>query len=482
MDERIQDSQRNFSGDSQQKPLEEFEAIINSSYDGIFITDGQGKVLHINRAYERITGIKAEEIIGQTMTHLVARKFYDQSVTVLVIEQKKRLTINQTVRGNHPILVTGNPIFDKQGNLCRVVTNVRDITELVNLRDQLKEKEEQTLKYKAELSHLRALQVEEKELVFRSSAMARAVELATKIAEVDSTVLITGESGTGKELIAKLIHKRGKGIGKPFIKINCAAIPETLIESELFGYKGGAFTGARREGKPGLFELAHGGTLFLDEVGDLPLAVQVKLLRVLQEKEVVRVGSGKAIKVDVRIISATHRDIGKMVKDDQFREDLYYRLMVIPLQLTSLRDRKEDIPVLIPFFMDKFNAHFGFHKVMAPQTVDKLVKYAWPGNVRELENLIERLMVTAPGDELTEDLLPPGFSERISLPKSGTKLKEAVEQTEIYLLSEAFKKCGSWAEAAEMLGIDRATIFRKVTKYGLKTKKVAKLKQSQHCD
>ncbi|MBU2699219.1 PAS domain S-box-containing protein [Sporomusaceae bacterium BoRhaA] len=476
MNKKIRDNECNVSGTEQQGQLEEFEAIINSSYDGIFITDGQGKVLHINHAYERITGIKAEEIIGQTMTHLVARKFYDQSVTVLVIEQRKRITINQTVRGTHQILVTGNPIFDKQGNLYRVVTNVRDITELVNLRDQLREKEEQTLKYKAELSHLRALQVEEKELVFRSSAMARAVELATKIAEVDSTVLITGESGTGKELIAKLIHKRGKGLDKPFIKVNCAAIPETLIESELFGYEGGAFTGARREGKPGLFELAHGGTLFLDEVGDLPLAVQVKLLRVLQEKEVVRVGSGKAIKVDVRIISATHRDIGKMVKNDQFREDLYYRLMVIPLQLTSLRDRKEDIPVLIPFFLDKFNAHFGFHKVMAPQTVAKLVKYAWPGNVRELENLIERLMVTAPGDELTEDLLPTGISERISLPKSGTKLKEAVEQTEIYLLSEAFKKCGSWAEAAEMLGIDRATVFRKVTKYGLKTKKVAKLK------
>ncbi len=460
-----------FAENSPCEHIDELNAIIDSSYDGIFITDGQGIVLRINRAYERITGIKAAEVIGQDMNELVARKFYDQSATVLVIEQLKSITINQRVRGNHQILVTGNPIFDKHGKLCRVVTNVRDITELVNLQDQLKATKEQTRKYKAELSHLRAMQVDEKRLVFLSGAMTRAVELAHKIATVDSTVLITGESGTGKELIAKLIHKQGKGLDKPFIKINCAAIPENLIESELFGYEGGSFTGARREGKPGLFELAHTGTLFLDEVGDLPPQVQVKLLRVLQEREVVRIGSGQAIKVDVRIISATHRDIRKMVRADQFREDLFYRLMVIPLHLTALRDRKEDIPVLIPFFMNKFNRHFGFHKVINPQTVNKLVAYSWPGNVRELENVIERMMVTAPGDELTDDLLPEDIFVRRNLPKSGTKLKEAVEQTERYLLADAFKKYGSWKLAAEVLGVDRATIFRKVAKYGLKEDK-----------
>lgn len=465
-----QETNSDLAGADSLELIAELKAIISCSYDGIFITDGQGIVLRVNNAYERITGIKAEEIIGQDINELVLRKFYDQSVTVLVIQQRKTITINQQVRGHHQILVTGNPIFDQQGNLVRVVTNVRDITELVNLQDQLKETKEQTRKYQAELSHLRAIHVQDKQLIFRSLAMGRAVELATKVAEVDSTVLIMGESGTGKELIAKLIHKQGKGTDKPFIKINCAAIPDNLIESELFGYEGGAFTGARREGKPGLFELAHTGTLFLDEVGDLPPQVQVKLLRVLQEKEVVRVGGGKAIKVDVRIISATNRDIEKMVRDDQFREDLYYRLMVIPLHILPLRDRKEDIPVLIPFFIDKFNAHFAFHKVIAPQVIDQLVKYSWPGNVRELENLIERMMVTAPGDQLTEDLLPLFIFEKSCRPKKGTKLKEAVANTERYLLSETFKECGSWNQAAELLGVDRATIFRKVAKYGLKTK------------
>jgi PAS domain S-box-containing protein len=471
-----QESNNNFAGGNPLEINAELEAIISCSYDGIFITDGQGIVLRINQAYERITGIKAEEVIGQDMNELVLRNFYDQSVTVLVIKQRKSITINQQVRGSHQILVTGNPIFDKQGSLVRVVTNVRDITELVNLQDELTQTKEQTRKYKAELSHLRAMHVKDKQLIFCSAAMGKAVELARKVAEVDSTVLITGESGTGKELIAKLIHEKGKGTDKPFIKINCAAIPENLIESELFGYEGGAFTGALREGKPGLFELAHKGTLFLDEVGDLPPQVQVKLLRVLQEKEVVRVGGGKAIKVDVRIISATHRDIEKMVKDDQFREDLYYRLMVIPLHITALRDRKEDISVLIPFFIDKFNMHFGFHKIITPQTVDKLVKYSWPGNVRELENLIERMMVTAPGDELTEDLLPEIIFAKSYLPQKCMKLKDAVEQTEKYLLTKAFIKCGSWNQAAELLGVDRATIFRKVAKYGLKTKEVAKFK------
>jgi len=291
-----------------------------------------------------------------------------------------------------------------------------------------------------------------------------------KIADVDSTVLINGESGTGKELIAKLIHKHGKGTSKPFIKINCAAIPEQLLESELFGYEGGAFTGARKEGKPGLFELAHNGTLFLDEVGDLPFLLQVKLLRAIQEKEVRRVGSTRTITINVRIIAATHRNIGEMVKRGSFREDLYYRLMVVPIYLPPLRNRKEDIPLLTMHFIEKFNQHFGYNKKIMNQVIDKLVGYSWPGNVRELENVIERMMVTAPSEEITADLLPSNIWNKSFLPKRGTKLKEAVEQTEIYLLAESYKDYRSWQKVAEKLGIDRTTVFRKVIKYGLEKK------------
>lgn len=447
--------------------ISELEATINSSYDGIFITDEVGTVLRLNKAYERITGIKAEEVVGKTMKKLVEEKYYDESVTLLVMENKKSVTINQTVRGNHRILVTGNPIFDEHGDLFRVVTNVRDVTELTNLQEQLHKTKEQTLKYQTELSHLRQMHMQDKSLVYRSQAMARIVEMARKIADVDSTVLINGESGTGKELVAKLIHQHGKGLGKPFIKINCAAIPAQLLESELFGYEGGAFTGAKKEGKPGLFELAHTGTLFLDEVGDLPALLQVKLLRALQEKEIIRVGGTQPKKVNVRIIAATHQDIAQMTKAGTFREDLYYRLMVVPVFLPPLRDRKEDIPLLIMHFLEKFNSKFGYSKKIAPPVIERLMHYSWPGNVRELENIIERMMVIAPGEDLGIDLLPENIYNKVFLPRRGAKLKAAVEQTEKYLLAESYKENHNWQKVAELLGINRATVFRKAAKYGL---------------
>lgn len=447
--------------------IQELEATINSSYDGMFITDGQGLVLRLNSAYERITGIKASEVVGKTMQQLVEEKYYDQSVTVLVMAKGERITINQTVKGNRKLLVTGNPIFDEEGKLFRVVTNVRDVTELSNLQEQLTQTKEQTLKYETELSHLRSLQLEEHEIIFRSRKMAQAIATATKVADVDSTVLITGDSGTGKELIAKLIHKRGKGIDKPFIKINCAALPEQLLESELFGYEGGAFTGAKKEGKPGLFELAHNGTLFLDEVGDMPAVLQVKLLRAIQEKEIMRVGGTKPIKVNVRIIAATHRNLPEMVETGSFRRDLYYRLMVVPIYLAPLRDRKEDIPLLIVHFMEKFNAQFGFEKTMRPELVGKLVDYSWPGNVRELENVIERMLVTSGGQELTVEHLPENLVNKTFLPRKGTKLKVAVEQAETFLLTEAYQEHQSWQKVAEVLDIDRATVYRKAKMYGL---------------
>jgi PAS domain S-box-containing protein len=447
--------------------IKELEAIIDSSYDGIWITDGQGNVLRVNRAYERITGIKFSEVKGRNMQELVDKGYFDQSVTLLVMKEKKSITINQLANKDRRILVTGNPVFNERGELSRVVTNVRDVTELVNLQDQLARTKEQTLKYKTELSHLRSQHIKDDEIVYRSPPMARAFELALKIAEVDSTVLITGESGTGKDVIAKFIHRHGKGIAAPFIKINCAAIPDQLLESELFGYEGGAFSGARREGKPGLFELANKGTLFLDEVGDMPLLVQPKLLRAIQEKEVIRVGGTEARKVKVRIIAATNRDMAAMVKSGHFRQDLYYRLMVVPVHLPPLRERKEEVPLLIKHFIDRINKQYKYSKRLSPEVVQRLVDYSWPGNVRELENVLERMMVTASDDELTLELLPEDIGRKTFLPKSGTKLKTAVEQTEAYMLAEAYREHPSWPKVAEILGVDRATVFRKAAKYRL---------------
>jgi len=445
----------------------ELEAIIHSSYDGIWITDGEGLALDINEAYERITGIPAKEVIGRKMQDLVDEGYFDQSVTLLVMKKLKSVTINQTIRGKKQILVTGNPIFDENGKLFRVVTNVRDVTELSNLYEQLSREKEQTLKYKAELNHLRSMQIIDSELIFRSGLMMQIVELTIKMADVDSTILITGESGTGKELIAKLIHRQSKGDTSPFISINCGAIPEQLLESELFGYEGGAFTGAKKEGKPGLFEMAHTGTLFLDEVAELPLSLQVKILRAIQDKVITRLGATKSMPVNVRIIAATNRNLTKMLKEGDFREDLYYRLMVVPVNVPPLRDRKEDVPLLVRHFLDEFNLHFGYQKTISPQVLDKLVDYSWPGNVRELRNVIERMIVMSQGNEVTLDDLPGFINIAQRVYRHGAKLKEAVIETETYLISETYKHCGSWQEAAKILGIDRATIFRKATKYNL---------------
>ncbi len=440
----------------------ELEAVIHSSYDGIWITDHKGLVLDINEAYERITGISAKEVVGRTMQELVDDGYFDQSVTLLVMKQLKSITINQTVRGKKRILVTGNPIFDDQGHLFRVVTNVRDVTELVSLQEALSIEKEQSLKYRTELTHLRSLQVRDSCLVFRSKPMAQIIELAMKMADVDSTLLITGESGTGKELVAKLVHRKGKGDGSPFISINCAAIPEELLESELFGYVGGAFTGARKEGKPGLFELAHNGTLFLDEVAEMSLNLQVKLLRVIQDKEVTRVGSSNA-----RIVAATNKNLQKMLREGTYREDLYYRLMVVPLHILPLRDRKEDIPLLVRSFIDDFNRHFGYEKTLLPEVLDKLVNYSWPGNVRELKNVIERMIVMSTGNEIGLSLLPESIYISRHMPRRGARLKEAVEETERYLIEEVYQEHRSWKKVAEALGVDRATIFRKAHKYRL---------------
>lgn len=447
--------------------IKELEAIIDFSYDGIFITDGSGLVMRLNKAYQIMTGIKYSDVIGKSMQHLVNEGYYNKSVTLIVLETHKSATIIQTIKGRGQFLVSGSPVFDDAGNLFRVVTNVRDVTQLINLQDKLIRTQEQFRRYESEISYLRSLQIEAEDIIFRSQSMAKALTMSSRIANVNSTVLITGDSGTGKELLAKFIHKKGKGASKPFIAINCAALPENLLESELFGYEEGAFTGAKKEGKPGLFELAHGGTLFLDEVGDLPYVLQAKLLRVLQEKKIVRLGGVKPIQVDTRIIGATHRDILKMIERREFRRDLYYRLMVIPIHLPPLRERRADIPPLAMHFLDKFNRQFKYNKRLAAKTIDVLVKYSWPGNVRELENVIEQVLVTTIDNEISPQFLPEHVRCSDFVPQRSSRLADAVAQLESYLLKESFFKHGSWHKAAEELGINKATAYRKVIRYGL---------------
>ncbi|MBM7615886.1 sigma-54 interaction domain-containing protein [Alkaliphilus hydrothermalis] len=301
--------------------------------------------------------------------------------------------------------------------------------------------------------------------------MGEVLHTASNVASVISTVLILGESGVGKEVVAKLIHKLSKRNDKALISINCGAIPENLIESELFGYETGAFTGAQRKGKAGLIELAHEGTLFLDEVGELPLNLQVKLLRVIQEKKLMRLGGLSETEVDVRIIAATNKNLFKMVQEGKFRSDLYYRLNVVPIEIPPLRKRRADIIPLCYYFIEKYNRKYRCNKELTPEVEDIFKRYSWPGNVRELENVIERLVVTTQMDEIDEKNLPLFFIEdnqsvyeRVKL-EGIIPLKEAFEALERKLIERAYKKYKNTYEMAEALGVNQSTVVRKIHKY-----------------
>lgn len=306
--------------------------------------------------------------------------------------------------------------------------------------------------------------------------MENILQLAAKIADVDSTVLILGESGVGKEVIARFIHKRSHRDKGPFVKINCGAIPETLLESELFGYETGAFTGAKRQGKPGLIEMANEGTLFLDEIGELPLNLQVKLLQVLQEHRLVRIGGIKPITVNIRVIAATNRDIENMVKKGEFREDLFYRLNVVPITIPPLRERRDDIIPLIYHFLEEYNRKYDKAKKISAEAKDILIKYNWPGNVRELENTVERLVVTVEEDVILPHHLPENLKE-INIPLKVVNvdgiipLKDAVEMVERQLLHKAVEQCNSTYDIAKILGVNQSTVVRKIQKYGIKLKR-----------
>ncbi len=452
---------------------EELDAIIESSYDGLYITDGDGMTLRLNRAFEMITGVNGKEFLGRNVEDIVEEGIVSESVSSLALARQETVTIIQETKTGKTTLATGSPVFDKSGKMFRVVCNVRDITELNMLKQKLEQVQGLTQHYESQLKTLRIYSGTDK-IISKSSKMKKLLETVVRVAEVDSTILITGESGTGKELIAETIHNYSNRAKKPFVKVNCGAIPENLLESELFGYDYGAFTGAKKEGKAGYFELAHEGTLFLDEIGDLPFNLQVKLLRVLQSKEINRVGGKHALRVDARILAATNRNLMEMVRGKTFREDLYYRLNVIPVMIPPLRERKEEIPVLIMHFIALFNRKHKLNKRISPDVVDKLMAYDWPGNVRELENLIERLVVISGSNVITREDIPAYLgtsiadSPQINIPTI-IPLKEAVESVEKQLLERAFAQFTSTRQMAEKLEVNASTVVRKAAKYGIST-------------
>ncbi len=446
----------------------ELQDIIESSYDGIWITDGEGYTLHVNSAFERISGIAAGELIGKGMQELMDKGYFSDSVTMHVLKKKECVTImHDIIKTGKRVLITGNPIFNEHGEIDRVVTNVRDITELIKLKQDLEDKEKQAARYQNELAQLRS-GIVDNNIVVESPQLRHIYDLATWVGQVDSTVLILGESGVGKEVIAHTIVRSSDRRDEAFIKVNCGAIPENLLESELFGYEKGSFTGADRKGKPGMFELAQKGTLLLDEVAEIPLNLQVKLLRAIQEQEIMRVGGTKPIKLDVRIIAATNKNLDELVRRGEFREDLFYRLNVIPITVPPLRDRKDDTPPLIDHFLRRYNEKYRLNKAIDEKVVDRLVSYDWPGNVRELQNIVERMVVLTREDEITLANIPPQIKPLVEAEKhfrvdvaDVIPLRDALFQVEKKLIIKALQKYGTTRRAAEALGVDQSTVVRK---------------------
>jgi PAS domain S-box-containing protein len=452
--------------ESAQEANRELDAMVESLAEGIVVTDGNGIVLRINEAYKRLAGISSEEYTGKHVRTLVDEGYIRGSTSDVAIERKTTFT-NIDIRNNREVLLTSTPIIGDDGRVVKVITVVRDLEDLNSLRNRINNDELIRTQYFEELEQLRRHQ-SYRAIITKNPVMRERVETALRLSRVDSNVLILGETGVGKELLAQMIHRASKRSRFPFVRVNCAAVPPPLFESELFGYEGGAFTGAAREGRKGLFELAEDGTLFLDEVGELPLSMQPKILRAIQDREIVRVGGKKPIQLNVRILAATNRNLENMVKENQFREDLYYRLNVIPIMLPPLRERLEDIQPLVDAFLERFNQQFGHQKWIHPDVVKKLKNYGWPGNTRELQNLIERLVVSTREDQITVESLQRCFPLKENT--KGEKqscLRAMLENEERRMLEEAWQIAGSTRKVSAMLGISQSAVVKKLNKYNI---------------
>ena len=455
----------------------QFKTVFESSSDGIWICDKKGRVVLINKASEKLGGIKKEDIIGTMVSDLVKKKkLYSNYVTDEVIQTKRVVSQLQHVKNTKKtVLCTGIPVFDRNGRVSLVVINERDITQLEALKIQLEETRKEKDRYKNELTELSMLELKRQKIVSESDQMREILKTALKLARLEVTdILLLGESGTGKGLLAKFIHNNSKRKRKPFIQINCAALPENLLEAELFGYEKGAFSGAREQGKPGLFELAHEGTLFLDEIGELPFSVQAKLLKYLDDHKVQRLGGIKAKSIDCIIIAATNQDIEKFVGQKKFRKDLFYRLNILTIKIPPLRERPEDIFELANSFLRQYNRKYKQKKKLNPLALSLLQSYPFAGNVRELKNIIKKAVVMSEGEVIDSVILSSigkeVLEDRWEVRGSDKKINNLVDMLsalEKEMLKNAMRHCKSTREMARFLKISQPTVVRKLKKHSL---------------
>jgi transcriptional regulator with PAS, ATPase and Fis domain len=429
---------------------------------GVYITDNHSNTLGANQNYETLSGLPVGDVLGRSTRELEKAGFYDQSITLLALRDMRTVSAEQNVlRTGKRILVTSNPVFDQSGNIILVISIVY-------------------------ASKYRKLFLEAKEakpspvstiagVICISQTMRQVLKRATNAASTDATVLISGESGVGKEVVARLIHEVSPRKEKPFVKVNMTTIPEGLFESEMFGYRKGAFTGALKTGKPGLVQAAAGGTLFLDEISEISVETQAKLLRLIQEKEVLPLGSVDSRPVNLRFLAATNRDLRALVQSGRFREDLFYRLNVIPIHIPPIRERKEEIHALWEHFMGVLCRRYKTERKLASGALQALADYSWPGNVRELKNTVERVFALYSQPVISENcIVEELYSDNCCNPalQTAPPLKEGL-QMKLYNLEKdltikAFKDCNrNLIKTAQVLGIHRTTLFRKLRKYGL---------------
>ncbi len=469
------------SFNTQGSPLQKYVIMINkycsqiieTMEEAVSISDPDGVILYLNKRHELITGIPSFELLGKSVHELVRRGLFDVVLNPDIMRNKQSETRVQELGNGRKVVLDGHPVFDENEEVALVVTYLRDITKLAEMREQMSSQQELLEAYQKLQSFDSAL--EKVPPVVQSKPMKRLYGQLGIIAETDATVLLLGETGVGKDVFARKLHRLSDRADKAFVKADCGSMPENLIETELFGYAPGTFSGGNKNGKIGLIETASGGTLFLDEIGELPLLMQTKLLRLLQDREIVRVGATTPQDVNVRIVAATNKSLEKEVEAGRFRSDLYYRLKVAVIDIPPLRKRKADILPMARLFLKSFCQKYQRDITFTQETEDSLLNHTWPGNVRELENLILGCVVTSKKNIIEVADLPfsPTTEIRVStgdgldgMKISGKSMKNILDEVEKTIILNGMERVGNIAKLAKELNLDRTTVFRKLKKYG----------------
>lgn len=452
---------------------ETLKKILDHSHDEIYVTNAEGIVIYVNNACEKHYGVKSCEIIGKKSHELTEKKYWGPRISPIALEKKRSITLEQRTCTGKTLLTTATPIFDQNGDIELIIENSRDITQSEGIRHELEISKQMLKRYKMEVEVFRKKETDIPDFACNSRKMESLLDLVQRIAGVDSTVLLLGESGSGKGHMAKYIHNHSPRKDGPFITVNCASIPSELMESEMFGYSKGAFTGANIKGNIGLIELANEGTLFLDEIAELSPGMQAKLLQVLHENEYFKVGGREVQQVNCRIITATNRNLHEMIHKGEFREDLYYRLNIFEIEIPPLRERKEEIIPLAHYFLKKYNRKYKLSRELSEQCLELFMEYSWPGNVRELENIIERMVVVTKETLINEGDLPKAFHhsnkiESSCIPTISTRpltLDDAVCELEKNIITQTYKELESSYAVAKALKISQSKASRLIRKY-----------------